>query len=112
MENNANFDLIKKLSLEVSTELWKYAMTTRNIKKQDLLIHHYNIAFNVFRKWFEQVKVSGIKVAYSEGEPLMWSIFSGKVEYMSHGQSLIKKLCKPDQRETQQAIEHLNTGYQ
>ena len=27
-------------------------MTHRNIKKQDLLAHHYNIAFNVFRKWF------------------------------------------------------------
>ena len=87
-------------------------MTHRDIKKQELLLHHYNIAFNVFRKWFNEVKLSSISVSLSgEEKPLMWTIYSGKVEYKSHQQSMINRLREPTEEETQRAIEHLETGY-
>lgn len=112
LSNNSNTDLIEKLAIESGTELWKYIMTNRNIKKQDLLAHHYNIAFNVFRKWFKEIKSSLICVSLGDEEkPLKYNICSGKVEYKSHKQSLINRLCEPDENETQQAIEHLKTGY-
>jgi len=106
-------DLIEQLGLKAGTELWKYIMTHRNIKKQDLLSHHYNIAFNVFRKWFNEVKLSSISVSLSGAEkPLIWTIYSGKVEYESHQQSVINRLREPSEEdETQRAIEHLETGY-
>lgn len=112
MTNDSKNDLIEQLGLKFGTELWKYVMTHRDIKKQDLLAHHYNIAFNVFRKWFNEVKLSYISVSLSgEEKPLMWKIYSGQVEYKSHQQSIINKLREPTEEETERAIEHLETGY-
>ncbi len=112
MTNDSKSDLIEELGLKFGTELWKYIMAHKDIKKQDLLSHHYNIAFNVFRKWFNEVKLSSISVSLSgEENPLMWKIYSGKVEYKSHQQIIINKLREPTEEETQHAIGHLETGY-
>lgn len=112
MSNNSNGGWIEELGVKVGTEIWKYVFTHHNIKKQDLLAHHYSIVFNVFRKWFKEIKLSSIGVSLGDEEkPLKWTIFSEKVEYKSHRQSLINRLCEPNEDETQQAIEHLKTGY-
>jgi hypothetical protein len=58
-------ELITELGLKVSSELWKYIVINNHIKKQNLLSHHYNIAFNDFRKWFkEDIMASEIRPTY------------------------------------------------
>lgn len=107
-----NSELIRELGLKVGSELWKFVIIDRRMKKQDLLSHHYNIAFNNFKRWFEEdIIFSGINMNLGEGKLLLWKIGSGKVEYKSHKQSLIRKVSEPQTEEIQQAIEHLTDGY-
>jgi len=78
-------ELIRELGLKLGSELWKFVIINRHMKKQDSLSHHYNIAFNTFRRWFEEdIIFSGISMNRGEGKPLLWKIGSGKVEYKSH----------------------------
>jgi hypothetical protein len=108
---NSDMDFIKELGLNITSQLAKYILTHRNIKKQDLLAHHYNIAFNAFRNWFQEIKLSGIQVTVKGRGALLWKMYSGQVEYKSHNQSLIKRLGEPQIEEIKQTIEHLEDGY-